>query len=564
MTQNLLSHRLDPLQMPLVLQYNKRDLPQVLEVEALDRALNTRQSRRDPRRRRAWRGCPRDLRPHPGAHGAGPGQPLRDPGRQGGRARPAMGRAGARRPVRQDAARSRGRRVRARRRQARSRAPVSRRRRHRLRPVRHRWRARRPGPRAATAWCASLRRTAPEDGPRGTGAEARAGELVETYAEASAQLGAALTELREERDVARQRLDDVRETLTAAQELLSGQTLETAIGPGAGAHGAHRGRRPRRVLGASARPAAACGRARRPLRRAGTGLARRAAARDRERGARSQAGVRLRGREPRPRPGARPTRGPFRRALGGAVPHARRPAGPGRLLLRRRHRAAGAGRARAPGRDPARDLGRARAGGDAQHREGRRARARAGARRDRVARRARAPGRSIETLRDRLGEIRSRPDAPPWFADQYVRLVPVLASASLDDARSLLAFGRGEIRKDTVYLEDLLAELRTPDVTVELEPAAETVVADAALLRVALRALADEMRSRSGGNTRAARDPRRRLDRRRAPERALARRRRRRRAGLDHRGPRPRPRPSHRRASRRNARGRGGEAARSC
>ena len=107
---------------------------------------------------------------------------------------------------------------------------------------------------------------------------------------------------------------------------------------------------------------------------------------------------------------------------------------------------------------------------------------------------------SLETLRDRLGEIRSRPDVPPWFAEHYVRLAPALG-ASLDDARSLLAFGRGEVRKDVVYLEDLLAELRTADVTVELEPAAETVAADAALLRVALRALADEMRSRAGANS---------------------------------------------------------------
>jgi hypothetical protein len=107
---------------------------------------------------------------------------------------------------------------------------------------------------------------------------------------------------------------------------------------------------------------------------------------------------------------------------------------------------------------------------------------------------------SVETLRDLLGEIRSRPDVPPWFAEHYVRLAPALG-ASLDDARSLLAFGRGEIRKDTVYLEDLLAELRTAEVRVELEPAAETVAADAALLRVALRALADEMRSRAGANS---------------------------------------------------------------
>jgi hypothetical protein len=107
---------------------------------------------------------------------------------------------------------------------------------------------------------------------------------------------------------------------------------------------------------------------------------------------------------------------------------------------------------------------------------------------------------SVETLRDRLGEIRNRTDAPPWFTEQYVRLAPALASA-LDDGRSLLAFSRGEIRREAVYLEDLLAELRTPEVTVELEPAAETVQADAALLRVALRAIADEVRSRSGANT---------------------------------------------------------------
>ena len=107
---------------------------------------------------------------------------------------------------------------------------------------------------------------------------------------------------------------------------------------------------------------------------------------------------------------------------------------------------------------------------------------------------------SIETLRDQLGEIRNRTDAPSWFTEQYVRLAPALAAA-LDDGRSLLAFSRGEIRREAVYLEDLLAELRTPEVAVELEPVPETVQADAALLRVALRAIVDEVRSRSGANT---------------------------------------------------------------
>jgi signal transduction histidine kinase len=108
--------------------------------------------------------------------------------------------------------------------------------------------------------------------------------------------------------------------------------------------------------------------------------------------------------------------------------------------------------------------------------------------------------RSIEQLRDQLGEIRGRPDAPPWFLEQYVRLAPALSSA-LQDGRSLLAFSRGEIRRDSVYLEDLLAELRTPEVTVDLDPAAELVSADATLLRLALRAVADEARTRAGSNS---------------------------------------------------------------
>src|SRR5512141_1234022 len=48
MTQNLLSHHLDPEQMPLVFQYNKRDLPQGLGTEALDRARNARHAETIP------------------------------------------------------------------------------------------------------------------------------------------------------------------------------------------------------------------------------------------------------------------------------------------------------------------------------------------------------------------------------------------------------------------------------------------------------------------------------------------------------------------------------------
>lgn len=40
MTQNLISHQLDPSALPLVLQYNKRDLPNAVPIEDLKSALN--------------------------------------------------------------------------------------------------------------------------------------------------------------------------------------------------------------------------------------------------------------------------------------------------------------------------------------------------------------------------------------------------------------------------------------------------------------------------------------------------------------------------------------------
>ena len=59
---HLLAQQLDPATIPMVMQYNKRDLPDVMELEALNRGLN---ARRVPVLRRggdARRGSPRDLR----------------------------------------------------------------------------------------------------------------------------------------------------------------------------------------------------------------------------------------------------------------------------------------------------------------------------------------------------------------------------------------------------------------------------------------------------------------------------------------------------------------------
>jgi hypothetical protein len=110
--------------------------------------------------------------------------------------------------------------------------------------------------------------------------------------------------------------------------------------------------------------------------------------------------------------------------------------------------------------------------------------------------------RSLEALRDGLAGIRNRPDAPSWFVEQFTDLAPAL-SAALADGRSLLAFAEGKINRESVYVEDLLSELHTPEVTSQLDPRVETVLADATLLRVALRAMADELRARAGANATA-------------------------------------------------------------
>jgi signal transduction histidine kinase len=104
---------------------------------------------------------------------------------------------------------------------------------------------------------------------------------------------------------------------------------------------------------------------------------------------------------------------------------------------------------------------------------------------------------ALVDVRDRLGEMRGRPDAPSWFLDQFARLAPSLATA-LSSGRSLLAFSRGEIQREAVSLEDLLDELRTAEVTVRIEPGADHVSGDSALLRVALRALVEHVRESSG------------------------------------------------------------------
>jgi signal recognition particle receptor subunit beta/GAF domain-containing protein len=504
MTDNLLSHHLDPAKMPLVFQYNKRDLPQVLEIEALDRALNMRRAEVIPAVAVRGEGVletfgrilahtVQDLANRYAILDVKEGAPARQWAEQAlqdlfGRTRLSFDPQVA--PMTR---------------------PIS-----RAEPA--------PGPSAPAPPAAAAAPGAPpppappppvvpqtvvrvapppappEEGPRATGADARASELVETYAEASAQLGSALTELREERDLARQRLEDLRETMAAAQGLLSGTPLESALDPvlarmariAGVAHAAfwvpQAGSPPRAavLLGLPRDPVLASPDA---LRHVSESAARGV------KPAYAFAAENLDLGQALDRPEHRfaallavPLRTPGGLQGLGVFYYGPDTARPGPDVL---DHLAELPRSLAVALELAATLGTVKAAERALELA--------------LAGTASLRGLehlvgSVETLRDRLGEIRNRADAPPWFAEQYVRLAPALASA-LDDGRSLLSFSRGEIRREAVYLEDLLAELRTPEVSVDFDAAVETVRADAALLRVALRAVADEVRSRSGANT---------------------------------------------------------------
>ena len=415
MTQNLLSHHLDPASMPLVFQYNKRDLPQVLEIEALDRALNGRRAEVIPAVAVRGEGVletfgivlartVQDLASRYAILDVKEGAPARQWAEQAllelfGRTRLAFDAQAS--PVTRPMPRAEP-----------GGAPVA--------PAD----TPPPPPAGHTVVRVAPPPSLPEEGPRAAGPDAKASELVETYAEASAQLGAALTELREERDVARQRLEDLRKTMAAAQDLLAGTPLEAALGPvlarmariaGAG-HAAfwvpQAGQPPRAatLLALDADPVLASPAALRHVSESALRGAKPAFAFAAENLDLGQALDRA----------GQPLRGAARRAL----PHPGRAAGAGRLLLRAGHRAAGPGGDRSPRRDPARPVRRPRARGDAQHREGRRARARARPRRHRLAPRPRAP-RGLD-----------RDAARPAGGDPQPRRRPALVHGAVRPARA--------------------------------------------------------------------------------------------------------------------------------
>jgi GAF domain-containing protein len=331
------------------------------------------------------------------------------------------------------------------------------------------------------------------------GPDARAGEnLADSYAEASVQLGTQVGELREERDVARRRLDDLQKTLLAAQEILAGKPLDSSL------------------QGVIARMAAIAG-----VEHASFWL---------------------------PQPG-RPPRAaallslndepilPSRGAVRYVLENAARDTKP-RLLFAADNAELGQAIERkdlvfqvvlaVPFRTPGGLQGMAclyytadtarpvpetlahlgeisRALSAALELAATLEKVRGAERALELALAGTASLRGLEDvvnslvdLRDRLGAMRGRGDAPLWFIEEFARLAPSLQSA-LSSGRSLLAFSRGEIQRESILVEELLGELRGPEVKVRVDPGAVSVNGDSALLRVGLRALVEHVRNTMEG-----------------------------------------------------------------
>jgi hypothetical protein len=199
MTANLLAQRIDPRSIPLVLQYNKRDLPQVTPIADLSRALNDRRALEFPAVATRGEGVLETfaaILSHVVDHLRRSHAALQLPDGQTIEAwteRAVLGMFGT---TRLDGAPG-------------AEAPA-------------------PGPDAPEHM--KLRIGTAGGQPLGAApAAAPADALAESYAEASAQLGIEVGELREQRDLLRVRLDEVQRALELATEAPGETEVETRV-----------------------------------------------------------------------------------------------------------------------------------------------------------------------------------------------------------------------------------------------------------------------------------------------------------------------------------------------
>jgi signal recognition particle receptor subunit beta len=475
MTQNLITHQLDPASIPLVLQYNKRDLPQVSPIDLMDRALNGR--RVDAIPAVAIRGegvletfstillrTMQDLSSRYQIIDVAKGQSVQQWTQQ-----TVVSLFGTLALAREP-------------------QPL---------PAEEPPPAPAPEPVQPPADRRTVRITMPEDVvvTAGSGPDARANEtLVESYAQASAQLSTALNELREQRDLAYRRLDDIHQALSAAHELLQGQpeqpTLRVLLGRMAEAVGAACGSLVRPRSDRSVDVLALWRLGEDPLLRAPTGI-RHLAARllgEPEPHLHLAAdsldlGDALEAREPVfAAVVAAPIRTP--RGLQGLAllyyaPDDVQPDADGLAHLATVCRAVSASLELAGAiettRTAEKELRQALSGTT-------------------FSRGIDEILGQILALRERLGEIRRRSDAPAWFLAEFTQLSPHLAQA-IGTARSLVGFTRGQIQREPVDLVELAGAFDPSRVRVHVGANVSTVPGDATLLRLGLESLITYLRA---------------------------------------------------------------------
>ncbi len=225
MTRNLLAHHLDPSTLPMVLQYNKRDLPALTPIDTMERTLNPRRLPSIPAVTIRGEGVletfsaavcrtMQDLSSRYKLLALQPGQSVEDWTRQMvmgvfGRPTLAQREPEPEEPEEEDL------------------PPIS----GVGDELSDLIEIMTPAAQQPTVQRSVRVTLSPEAvSQSGSGPDARANEsLVESYAQASADLTLTLEDVRAERDQARRQVDDLRHTMAAIHALLSGHPVDTAL-----------------------------------------------------------------------------------------------------------------------------------------------------------------------------------------------------------------------------------------------------------------------------------------------------------------------------------------------
>jgi signal recognition particle receptor subunit beta len=104
---------------------------------------------------------------------------------------------------------------------------------------------------------------------------------------------------------------------------------------------------------------------------------------------------------------------------------------------------------------------------------------------------------SLRDLRQRLADLRRRPDAPVWLPAALAEIAPTLGEAT-SLGRALTALDSGALEDAPVEVQALLAPLQRDDVHVELQPGVTTARVDRTLFGFALEALVERARRLAG------------------------------------------------------------------